>query len=107
PDGTGLVYCGYIGGAAADLNNPGGLAVDAAGAAYVTGQTGSSETSFPVLVGPDLTYNGGTDAFAAKVLPDGTGLEYCGYIGGAGMDAGGPIALDSVGAIYIAGSTSS
>ncbi len=36
--------------------------------AYVTGNTNSSESDFfPVTVGPDLTYNGGSDAFVAKI----------------------------------------
>ena len=35
-----------------------GIAVDGAGDAYVTGYTSSTEATFPVTVGPDLTYNG-------------------------------------------------
>jgi hypothetical protein len=42
--------------------------VDATGAAYITGFTDSTQATFPVAVGPDLTYNGGSsDAFVAKV----------------------------------------
>ena len=44
-----------------------GIAVDRAGDAYVTGWTVSTETSFPVTVGPDVSANGGGDAFVAKV----------------------------------------
>jgi hypothetical protein len=65
PDGTGLVYCGYVGGGGGDY--AGGIAVDRIGNAYVTGHTGSSEADFPVLVGPDLTINGSFDAYVAKV----------------------------------------
>ena len=36
-----------------------GIAVDGAGSAYVTGITDSSETSFPVVGGPDSSFNGG------------------------------------------------
>ena len=36
-----------------------GIAVDGAGNAYVTGYTTSTEATFPVTAGPDLTYNGG------------------------------------------------
>ncbi len=45
-----------------------GIAVDGAGNAYVTGYTDSDQATFPVIGGPDLTYNGGGyDAFVAKV----------------------------------------
>ena len=85
--GTALVYCGYIGGSGDDYGC--GIAVDSAGNAYVTGYTSSTEATFPVTVGPDLTYNGGTsDAFVAKVNAAGTALVYCGYIGGSGDDLG-------------------
>jgi len=105
-DGTGLVYCGYIGGNGGDDGT--GIAVDEAGNAYVTGRTVSSEATFPVAVGPDLTYNGGyIDAFVAKVKADGTGLVYCGYIGGSGVDGGLDIAVDGVGHAYITGFTTS
>ena len=37
-----------------------------------------------MTVGPNLTVNGGFDAFVAKVNPSGTVLDYAGYIGGSG-----------------------
>ncbi len=101
--GLGLGYCGYIGGS--DEEFAIGVAVDAAGAAYVTGYTKSTEGTFPVLVGPDLTFGGGTDVIVAKVDPSGANLVYCGYIGGSGQDVGYGIAADSSGAAYIAGET--
>ncbi len=102
PDGTALIYAGYIGGLSEDSGN--GITVDATGAAYVTGGTTSSEETFPVVGGPDLTYNGG-DAFVAKVNSAGTALIYAGYIGGAGGDGGSGIAVDSTGAAYVTGTT--
>jgi Beta-propeller repeat len=104
--GTALVYCGYIGGSGQD--NVGGIAVDGSGNAYVTGSTSSTETTFPVIVGPDLTFNGGSfDVFVAKVNSAGTALAYCGYIGGSGFDFGGGIAVDSSGNAYVTGETTS
>jgi len=103
--GTGLVYCGYIGGPREDYSSS--IAVDSLGNAYIAGYTFSNETNFPVFIGPDLKFNGNSDAFVAKVNASGTGLVYCGYIGGSGNDYGYGIALDSVGNAYVAGGTSS
>ena len=128
PGGAGLVYCGYIGGASGDEGFA--IAVDSSGNAYVTGETASDQTTFPVKVGPKLTFGGAEsirngfqtdgvgdvgpselltlgDAFVAKVNPTGSGLVYCGYIGGSGGDAGYRIAVDSVGSAIITGSTNS
>jgi len=104
-DGTGLIYCGYIGGSDDDLGRS--IAVDASGNAYVTGATSSSEQTFPVKVGPDLTYNGSGDAFVAKVDAKGTGLIYCGYIGGEARDQGWGVAVDSSHCTYVTGDTKS
>ena len=82
--GTALVYAGYIGGSGVDIGE--GIAVDGAGNAYVTGLTTSTEATFPEVGGPDLTFNGGNDAFVAKVNAAGTALVYAGYIGGSGQD---------------------
>jgi hypothetical protein len=104
-DGTGLDYCGYIGGTGDEYSY--GIAVDSAGSAYIGGETYSSEASFPVTVGPDLTYGGNGDAFVAKVKTDGTGLDYCGYIGGSAADYGYRVALDTAGSAYVVGETNS
>ncbi len=116
--GTGLDYCGYIGGYEHDWAL--GIAVDQTGAAYVVGETRSADatqaptnaTPFPVRGGPDLTYNGGDDVFVAKVNPAGTHLDYCGYIGGPLSDTPrinlssiGSITIDATGAAYVAGQT--
>ena len=105
PAGTALVYAGYIGGSGNDLGF--GIAVDSTGNAYVAGSTYSDETSFPVTVGPDLTFNGNGDAFVAKVNPAGTALVYCGYIGGSAADGGTGIAVDNAGNVYVSGTTNS
>ena len=104
-NGMGLDYCGYIGGSGWDYAY--GIVVDTAGNAYVTGYTTSTEATFPVAVGPDLTFNGDYDAFVAKVKANGMGLDYCGYIGGSGDDSGSGIAVDSAGNAYVVGQTTS
>jgi hypothetical protein len=96
-----LVYCGYIGGS--DFDTGYGIAVDAAGNAYVTGSTVSDEASFPVTIGPDLTSNGKDDAFVAKVvrsLLQGSGTPRPG-----GTVALTVIAADSPGLSYQVGSS--
>jgi hypothetical protein len=104
--GNAFVYCGYIGGSGGDYGH--GIAVDSGGNAYVTGVTNSTEATFPVAVGPDLTYNGGTwDAFVAKVNASGNALVYCGYIGGSGDDLGLGIAVSGNGTAYVTGWTTS
>ena len=113
PSGAGLVYSGFFGGQFDEYGF--GIAVDAAGSAYVTGITASNEQTFPVVGGPDLTYGGNEDAFIAKVRPDGAELSYAGYIGGSVEDStfninlfrGGGVAVDSAGNAYYAGTTRS
>ena len=78
--------------------------MDSTGNAYVTGATFSSEATFPVTVGPDLTFNGIFDV--AKVNAAGTALDYAGYIGGSDGDVGFGIAVDSTGNAYITGEAS-
>jgi hypothetical protein len=103
--GTGLVYCGYIGGSGNDYGE--GIAVDGSGNAYLTGYTYSTEATFPKVGGPDLTHNGGSDAYVAKINAAGTALVYCGYIGGSDTDYGRDIDVDGAGNAYVTGSTKS
>ncbi len=105
PSGTALVYCGYIGGQSSEYGWA--VTVDNSGSAYVAGSTESDESTFPVAIGPDLISNGGNDAFVAKVNASGTGLAYCGFVGGNGYESGNSIAVDSGGNAYLAGITES
>jgi len=106
PTGSGFLYCGYIGGTDTDIGKK--IAVDSGGRAYVGGWTASDNTSesFPVITGPDLTFNGGaTDAFVARVSASGAMLEYCGYIGGTENERGYSVAVDLNGRAYVTGFT--
>jgi Ca2+-binding RTX toxin-like protein len=105
PSGTALSYAGFIGGAGDDDGE--GIAVDASGAAYVTGRTTSDAATFPEIVGPFLTKGMGYDAFVAKVSPSGAALSYAGYIGGDGDDQGYGIDVDASGAAYVTGAANS
>jgi hypothetical protein len=104
-DGSKLVYSTLLGGSQMD----GGIAiaVDINGNAYVGGFT--SSTNFPVTSSAlQKTYGGGSfDGFVAKLNPTGTSLVYSTYLGGnAGDDVVG-LAIDSLGATYVAGGTHS
>ena len=103
--GTGLMYATFIGGTADDIGRA--VAVDGSGNAYVTGETASSQgAGFPVLVGPDITFNDvapETDAFVLKLTAPGNALVYSGYIGGSAVDRGRSIAVDAAGAAYVGG----
>jgi hypothetical protein len=100
PAGNGLVYSTYLGGNASDSAN--GIAVDASGSAYVTGDTTSY--SFPAT-GYQRGIHGGQDAFVAKLTADGAHLVYSTYLGGTGDDRATGIALDPSGSAYVTGST--
>ncbi len=102
PDGAGLAYATYVGGAGQDFGK--GMAVDGAGRAHLTGYTRSDEATLPVTVGPDLTYNGGSDdALIARLRPDGSAFDYLGYLGGAGTDVGEAVAVDAAGRLHVVG----
>ena len=111
-DGTVLEYCGYLGGSGDDAAY--GVVLDANRRAYVVGTTGSTErgypaarAKFPVVDGPDLTFNGGVhDAFLGIVEPTGERMTSLGYIGGKGnIDDAFAVALHVNGDIVVAGAT--
>ena len=103
--GSALVYSTFVGGTLVDQAE--GIAIDAAGNAYVAGQTNS--TDFPTTAGAlDATYNGGLhDAFAAKVSATGSALDYSTYLGGAIDETARGIAVDGAGNAYVLGETTS
>src|SRR5204863_322338 len=77
------------------------IAVDASGAAYVTGETNS--TDFPTTAGAYQTTNPNFSAVVSKVNPSGSALEYSTFLGGSDGAGGGGIAVDRSGAAYVAG----
>ena len=113
PDGTNLVYSAYLGGSDRDI--AGGIVVDPAGYAYVTGYTFS--TNFPtvnaLIYNPAVTTNSGyhlagsNDVFVTKIAPNGTNLVYSTYLGGTNIDEGEGIAADAGGYAYVTGYTGS
>jgi hypothetical protein len=55
--------------------------------------------------GYDTTYNGGNDAFVMKIKPDGSGLEYCTFLGGTDWETAYALELDAENNVYLAGYT--
>lgn len=98
-----LGYGTFVGGERTDWANA--VAVDATGAAYVTGTTNTA--SFPTTPGSDTTFGGGYDVFVSKFRPDGSGLVYSTFVGGSQYEEAFAITLDGAGAAYLTGWTSS
>jgi len=103
PAGSALVYSTYLGGGSGDEGK--GIAVDSTGAAYIVGQTFS--TNFRTANPLQAASGGGSDAFAAKLNPAGSALVYSTYLGGGFGDEGSGIAVESSGAAYVTGRTDS
>ncbi|MFO0969474.1 MAG: SBBP repeat-containing protein [Gemmataceae bacterium] len=107
--GASLVFSTLIGGSGDDFGR--GIALDSAGHAFVTGKTAS--TNFPTaspfqssIAGGAMMYSG-ADAFVTELADDGASAVYSSYLGGTSDDEGNAIALDLLGAAYVAGVTSS
>jgi uncharacterized protein (TIGR03437 family) len=100
----GLLYSTYLGGGGDDIAY--GIAVDSAGAAYVTGETTS--TDFPTLTPAQAVFGGGKgDIFVAKFNTGGSTLAYSTYWGGTGEEGAYGIAVDGTGSAYAIGFTGS
>src|SRR6185436_9884248 len=99
PNG-GLTYSTFLGGTA--LDDGMAITIDAAGNAYVTGETGSS--NFPTSsTAFDRTINGDFDAFVTKLNPTGSAIVYSTLLGGSFVEYGARIKVDSAGNAFVVG----
>jgi Beta-propeller repeat len=105
-DGSHLIYSTYLGSSEND-RGLGGIAVDAAGDAYISGWV--SAPDFPVLNALQPTLRGLSDLYVAKLNPTGA-LAYSTYLGGSSYEYAPPGATIKVrpdGTAYITGASSS
>ncbi|WP_423842090.1 SBBP repeat-containing protein [Acanthopleuribacter pedis] len=102
--GTTLRFSTFLGGSSGDAAFD--VAVDGAGAVYVTGDTQAED--FPTTGGVfDPDFNGSNDVYVAKLDPTGANLTYATYIGGSQEEGGVAVAVDGAGNAYVTGFTRS
>ncbi|HEY4364401.1 MAG TPA: SBBP repeat-containing protein [Bryobacteraceae bacterium] len=122
PDGTKMLYADELGVSYGFSLQSQGMALDAAGSVYITGQTSSKD--FPTTQGsllpaqptavcsrPQTNFflnpNMGTYAFVSKLSADGSSLVYSTFLPGSCGSAGAGIAVDAGGEAIVTGSTTS
>ena len=104
--GSGILFSTFLGGSGGDSGN--GIAVDGGGSIYVAGHTNSQ--NFPTVnaiqSAPSETEIC-TNAFVTKINPAVPSYVFSTYLGGSKCDRANAIALDSIGNVYVTGSTTS
>ena len=100
-----LLQATYLGGISNDSAYA--IAIDASGNVFIAGSTQSAD--FPKTAGGARSSHGGgnNDAFVAKLDSSLTSLLQSTYLGGSADDYARAIALDTVGNVFIVGSTAS
>jgi hypothetical protein len=102
-----FLYSTLVGGA--DLAKVNDITIDSLGNAYLTGRTRSPD--FPTERAFDSSFNaaypGLSDCFVLKVNSTGNGIVYSTFIGGIAADGGEAIEVDSLGNVYVGGTTTS
>lgn len=106
-----FVYSTHLGGTSHDLGQ--GVAVDAQGNAYVTGQTCSPDfpTASPLQGflgsrGCVFAFQSYGDVFVTKLTPNGS-LIYSTFLGGSELEQTAKVAVDTTGRAHVTGATDS
>jgi len=106
--GTSISWASHLGGYFEDAAAT--VVVDGAGQVTVVGTTASD--NFPVLNAQQPVIGGGgsfytSDAFVARVAPNGTNILYATFLGGEVEEHGSGIGVDANGLVYVTGQTTS
>lgn len=100
--GTGLVYLAPLGSVPEDAIAS--IAVDGAGNVYLAGQT--ADAAFPVTPGAfQAALGGNSDAFVAKLNPDGSAMVWASYLGNGSQAVTRAMAVDAAGDVWVSGWT--
>lgn len=99
-NGRTLSWSTYLSGSDADEAE--GVSVDAAGNAYVTGRTSSSDFPRANALDPTLSPS---DAFVTRIRSDGSQLDFSTFLGGSSNDGGNSIAVGPGGLVHVVGNT--
>jgi hypothetical protein len=113
PTGTSFIYSTLLSGSkgssasgGANYNAPSAIVIDAAGHAYVDGETNA--TDFPTTPGVVQPANAGVDdGFVTELSADGSALVFSTYLGASDYEGLFGLKLDKSGNIFVAGYTSS
>jgi Beta-propeller repeat len=98
-----IAYSTFLGGKGPDY--PSAIVVDAAGEAYVAGETKSP--NFPTVHAVQPHLRGPSDGFVAKIDAAGKHSLYSTYLGGSKDDSINGLAVDRLGQAYLTGTTDS
>jgi hypothetical protein len=98
--GSWMVYSTFLGGNG-DYDAPYGAAIDAAGDAYISGITNS--TDYPTANPVQAHSGGANDGFLSELAPSGQPLLFSTYLGGSSDDWAWGMAVDAQGNMYTTG----
>jgi hypothetical protein len=98
-DGRAIEFSTFFGGSGHERVTD--IAVDAAGARVIVGETNSPDLPLSNALQP--SFGGLQDAFVARFGPE--GLTYSTYLGGSGFESAPRVALDASGQAHVAGLT--
>ena len=104
PGGGTLLYSTFLGGSS-NNNSVGGLALNSAGMAFVSGSTNSADFPTTANAFKRTLPAGATNAFVEVLQPAGNSLYYSTLLGGSSSTIGGPIFVDTAWNAWVGGFT--